>query len=201
MKFTATFLVITAALVSSATSQLRDMRAAKGDICHRSNSEQTFLKINIAEPAFQRHVDHGDAAPGEDVPGMDGFAFDDDCVPRAKATCPPGCPCFTCGQIDSIASSFLSCGENFGGSPGTAGFTLADGIGCSGGACATSDNTLTCALVKVSDGLFVNQPINAVENQACQGIISFHCDDPNRRAARRHLKNSDGILMQTEGET
>jgi hypothetical protein len=32
---------------------------------------------------MQAHLGHGDALPGDEVPGMTGYAFDDDCVPVA----------------------------------------------------------------------------------------------------------------------
>ncbi|MEM5774664.1 MAG: hypothetical protein AAGU05_06640, partial [Anaerolineaceae bacterium] len=40
----------------------------------------TYAIINISENAFQSHVDHGDASPGEPVPGMAGKKFTADCT-------------------------------------------------------------------------------------------------------------------------
>jgi hypothetical protein len=52
----------------------------KVDVCP-VDDDGDFHLIDISENAFEKHVDHGDASPGEGVPGMDGFEFDDDCVP------------------------------------------------------------------------------------------------------------------------
>ena len=58
----------------------------KVDVCHRDLSGDYTL-ISIADAAYDTHVDHGDASPGEAVPGMDGHVFDDQCQP-VEAVCP-----------------------------------------------------------------------------------------------------------------
>ena len=44
--------------------------------------------INVAEQAYQSHVDHGDGSPGEAVPGMDGYNFGEDCLPEVSVCAP-----------------------------------------------------------------------------------------------------------------
>ena len=61
--------------------------AEKVDVCH-SEGNGNFHLINVAEQAYQKHVDHGDAAPGDPVAGMDGYAFTDDCTLIAANTAP-----------------------------------------------------------------------------------------------------------------
>jgi hypothetical protein len=56
--------------------------APKVDVCHYDADAGTFHKINISENAFQKHLDHGDAAPGEAVPTMPGYVFTDSCEPE-----------------------------------------------------------------------------------------------------------------------
>ena len=58
----------------------------KIDVCHMEGNG-TYHLINIAEAAFQSHIDHGDASPGDIVPGGTQFSFADDC------TLIPACPC------------------------------------------------------------------------------------------------------------
>lgn len=52
--------------------------AVKVDVCH-VDGNGTYHKINISENAFQSHVDHGDASPGDLVPGDPTMKFADDC--------------------------------------------------------------------------------------------------------------------------
>jgi hypothetical protein len=50
----------------------------KVDVCHNEGNG-TYHLINISDNAFDSHVAHGDASPGEAVPGMTGFEFDEAC--------------------------------------------------------------------------------------------------------------------------
>ena len=52
--------------------------APKVDVCHL-NDTGAYVKINISENALPAHVEHGDAGPGELVPGVPGKKFADDC--------------------------------------------------------------------------------------------------------------------------
>lgn len=63
-------------------------KQAKADVCH--DGDAGWELINIAEPAVDAHLAHGDALPGDLVPDMAGFEFGDDCRPveaLAKAGC------------------------------------------------------------------------------------------------------------------
>ena len=62
----------------------------KVDVCHNEGNG-TFHLINISDNAFPAHVEHGDASPGEMVPGMEGKKFDEACnVVDAGPTVTPG---------------------------------------------------------------------------------------------------------------
>jgi hypothetical protein len=43
---------------------------SKATVCH-FNGTDDIVVISVADPAVQSHVDHGDARPGDAVPGMD----------------------------------------------------------------------------------------------------------------------------------
>ena len=53
--------------------------AAKTDVCHFTNGTPLFNLINVADPAIDSHIEHGDALIGEPVPGMPGFVFNEVC--------------------------------------------------------------------------------------------------------------------------
>lgn len=58
----------------------------KVDVCH-SQGNGSYILINISEPAFPSHIDHGDNAPGEQVPGREvGWTFSADCIPMPSVT-------------------------------------------------------------------------------------------------------------------
>jgi hypothetical protein len=62
----------------------------KVDVCHYEGNG-TYHMINISENAFDTHVAHGDGSPGDPVPGMEGYKFDETCVPvPAGPTVTPG---------------------------------------------------------------------------------------------------------------
>lgn len=64
--------------------------AEKVDVCH-AEGNGTYILINISENAYPAHVEHGDASPGEPVPGMEGMIFSEDCTPvSAGPTVTPG---------------------------------------------------------------------------------------------------------------
>ncbi len=52
--------------------------ADKVDVCHRVG-DGSYILININDNAYPAHVDHGDAHPGEMVPGMERKIFGPDC--------------------------------------------------------------------------------------------------------------------------
>jgi hypothetical protein len=54
-------------------------KKAKVDVCHLDD-EGNYRLISIAEPALKGHTKHGDAQPGDAVPGRPGFVFDEACT-------------------------------------------------------------------------------------------------------------------------
>jgi hypothetical protein len=58
-------------------------RTHRVNVCHRRDG-QGYILISVADAAYNTHIAHGDAGPGEEVPGTDGtYRFDDSCVPVA----------------------------------------------------------------------------------------------------------------------
>jgi hypothetical protein len=57
------------------------------DVCHREGNG-TFNLITVAAQAVQAHRNHGDALPGDPVPGNPGFKFDDTCMEVPASICP-----------------------------------------------------------------------------------------------------------------
>lgn len=67
-------------------------RGEKSSVCHFDEATGTFLLIGVSVAALSAHVNHGDALPGEPVPGMSGYQFDGNCEPVTTATgLPAGC--------------------------------------------------------------------------------------------------------------
>jgi hypothetical protein len=50
----------------------------KVDVCHHEGNGSYHL-INISSSALPAHIEHGDALPGDPVPGMEGKKFDENC--------------------------------------------------------------------------------------------------------------------------
>ena len=53
--------------------------APKVDVCHQTSGAPGYILINVSDNAFDAHIAHGDAAPGEAVPGRPGSYFGADC--------------------------------------------------------------------------------------------------------------------------
>ena len=52
------------------------------DVCHVNARDQwQAISVSASGNAVSAHLAHGDALPGDGVPGTAGYAFDDDCVP------------------------------------------------------------------------------------------------------------------------
>jgi hypothetical protein len=86
LKWTA--VAIAGALVVSVVLPGRGEAASpKVDVCH-SEGNGSFHLITVAYQAIQAHRNHGDALPGEAVPGQSGFAFSDTCTLVAVSMCP-----------------------------------------------------------------------------------------------------------------
>ena len=57
----------------------------KTSICHvtgaGNDAVPQWQRLDVAEPAVESHLAHGDGLPGGPVPEMDGYVFDEDCTP------------------------------------------------------------------------------------------------------------------------
>ena len=71
-------------------------RAPKVDICHGTGNG-SFHLINVSQNAEPDHRAHGDGQVGDPVPGMEGYEFDEGCVPVPSVTC----PCFSAADLDA----------------------------------------------------------------------------------------------------
>jgi len=59
-------------------------KANKVDVCHLNDlGEWQVNSVSSRGRAVNAHLRHGDGLPGDEVPGMDQYTFDDDCVPVA----------------------------------------------------------------------------------------------------------------------
>lgn len=61
--------------------ELSGSSKTKVDVCHYDAETDAYQLITIADPAVDAHINHGDAQPGDAVPTMEGFEFDDTCTP------------------------------------------------------------------------------------------------------------------------
>lgn len=74
-------LVLVVGVVAAMAAAAGAAPAEKVDVCHLDADTGTYHLINISENAFEAHVAHGDASPGEAVPTMAHYTFDQECVP------------------------------------------------------------------------------------------------------------------------
>jgi hypothetical protein len=90
--------------------------AARLPVCHLTSSETNeYVPIEVAEPAFDVHIAHGDAAIGDPVPSMEGYVFDDACQPVVVVAAE--CPCFDETDLESFvltSNPTLGDGDNDG---------------------------------------------------------------------------------------
>jgi hypothetical protein len=66
---------------------LSNAASPKVDVCHREGDGSYHL-ITVAYQAVNAHLNHGDALPGDLVPGNPGARFDDTCAQVAASICP-----------------------------------------------------------------------------------------------------------------
>jgi hypothetical protein len=93
----------------------------KASVCHLDKASGTFLLIHVSVAALSAHVNHGDALPGEPVPGMPDYQFDENCEPVTVG--------LAAGCYPSQGNSLLWSG---GVGPGNGDFYPANVFDCSG---------------------------------------------------------------------
>lgn len=71
-------------------------------VCHQDDQTGEWKLLNLPPRAHDAHIRHGDADPGQPVPGMEGYTFDDACVPVADAGSGI-CPCFNAADLASVS--------------------------------------------------------------------------------------------------
>ena len=94
----AALLVAGPALIPSTGVVMAQM--AKVDICHQ-NADGQYVKISVAEAAYQTHVNHGDGSVGDPIPGLTGYEFDEDCLPQESQ-----CPCFSATDVADVIAGW-----------------------------------------------------------------------------------------------
>ena len=73
---------------------------AKAPLCHYDADADTYALKLVTARAESAHRNHGDAAPGEAVPTMEGFTFDDSCMAVADVSC----PCWAESDLDVVTA-------------------------------------------------------------------------------------------------
>jgi hypothetical protein len=91
------FLVVTA----RPSQPLRQSRVQRVDICHFIRDLGTYVKLQVAEPALLAHIRQGGGVPGGEVPGREGYTFDQNCQPVSISPFAT----FTCSAIPGLDSS------------------------------------------------------------------------------------------------
>jgi hypothetical protein len=87
-----TILVVLAIAAAGLVPAAQDADAArpqKQPVCHLDATDPatpTWVLIELVPAAVASHLSHGDAFPGEPVPGMPGYSFDDSCSPVRVGT-------------------------------------------------------------------------------------------------------------------
>jgi hypothetical protein len=75
--------------------------AARLPVCHlTSSATNEYIAIEVAEPAFDVHISHGDVGIGGPVPAMEGYVFDEACQPMAPVAA--ACPCFDEADLEAF---------------------------------------------------------------------------------------------------
>ena len=96
--------------------------AQKTAVCHATGSEANpYVLIDVADASLPAHTEHGDASPGEAVPGTDGtFAFDEACgaVPSFRPECSIEYGTNDMGRATATISAFPEGASEIGGITG-----------------------------------------------------------------------------------
>ena len=95
---------VTTAVSTAATSSTSNAQESQVDVCHaRGNGNYDLISVN--GNALSAHVSHGDAQPGDAVPGVHGMRFDEACNQVAEVTC----PCWDTALLDRFITPPVVC--------------------------------------------------------------------------------------------
>lgn len=87
------------------TAEALMARMARVDVCHQ-NVDGEYVKISVAEAAYETHVAHGDGSVGDPVPGRTGYEFDEDCQAAEIPLPTPDCPCYSAAGVAETIMRF-----------------------------------------------------------------------------------------------
>lgn len=76
-------------------------RQEKVDVCHRSDDSDAYYLTQIAAPALDAHLAHGDGQVGDAVPDQEDAVFDEACQPEATIVAPLAA-CYTDNEDNSV---------------------------------------------------------------------------------------------------
>lgn len=144
-----------------------DLRAPKMDICH--HDEEGFRLISISANAELAHRGHGDAAPGEGVPGLPGATFSATCeVVAAAPAVPLACPCWNTYSEPELVSVLdaVTAGDWSFSDAGTFVLGLGGG-GATAGLAASAAGSCYTYIAGIVDPTYAVSPLSEVETQAC----------------------------------
>ena len=85
------------------------IRQPKVEVCHLDDDTGDYRLIEVAAPALDAHLEHGDAPAGEPVPNQDGFEFDETCQPVASVVTVDAC--YVSGEFQADVTVDLSTGD------------------------------------------------------------------------------------------
>ena len=99
---------------------LRNANAQPVGVCHYDDDLATWVLLTVAGAALPAHVNHGDAQPGQAVPGSNPPAvFGDNCE-----VVPVEVPLFVCSRTDLTRDIVGNFSWTYSGSGGTPPYTL-----------------------------------------------------------------------------
>jgi hypothetical protein len=107
------------ASVAAVAGPVSAERPDEVSVCHLDADSGTYKQLSVPQPAAAAHDSHGDARPGDPVPGMAGYTFDESCTVVA----PPPDPTRNVVEVLSgpATGSYEASGATFGPAPTEAG--------------------------------------------------------------------------------
>lgn len=186
----------TAALAASGSAALA--KAPKMDVCHDDDAGWQVLSIVTKGNAVTAHLNHGDALPGQPVPGFPGYSFTDTC--SAEPDGPTLAPAIDVEKEVSVdeGTTWFDADDPTGpatlagsdvffrltvtntGNVGLTGITLMDSTisltGCSIPATLGEGSSFSCVLGPETAGL--GQQFNEASTTGDYGVIEVSDSDP-----------------------